>query len=205
MSRGSIRPGLEGKPSGLDGLGKGRRHLHRIARFGHGGVEQHGVIAHLHGLGRMRGRADSGIDDERDIGEIGAERLERVLVDQPARRTDRRGPWHQHGAARGDQALGGAQILGGIGKNLEAVGRERGRGLDQAEQVGLQRVVIGDHFELDPIGAEQLARHLARWRSPLSPCGSRRCSAARGSRAPRSAPRSPGRCGRAPIPGGARR
>ena len=35
-----------------------------------------------------------------------------------------------------------------------------GSSLDQTEQIGLQGVVVGDHFELDPIGAEQLARHL---------------------------------------------
>ena len=34
------RAGLEGKPSRFDGASEGLRHLHRIARLGHGGVEQ---------------------------------------------------------------------------------------------------------------------------------------------------------------------
>ena len=103
-----------------------------------------------------------GIDDQRDVGEIGAQRLQRVFVDEAARRADRRGPRHQHGAAGGDQALGRAQIFGRVGQHLEALGAERGRGLDQAEQIGLQGVVIGDDFELDPVRAEQLARHVRR-------------------------------------------
>ncbi len=35
-------------------------------------------------------------------------------------------------------------------------------GFDEADHVGLQRVIVGDHFELDPGRAEQFARELRR-------------------------------------------
>ena len=108
----------------------------------------------------MRRRADAGIDDQRHRREVLPERLQRIGVGEPAAGADRRAPRHQHLAARRDQPLGGNQVLGGVGEHLEAVlGERRGR-FDQAEQVGLQRVVVADHLELDPVRAEQLARHL---------------------------------------------
>ena len=85
MSRGSISPDFEGEPPRLDGACEGLRHLHRIAGLGDGSVEQHRVIAHLHRLCRVRGRADPGVDDERRVGKISAERLERIFVDEAAR------------------------------------------------------------------------------------------------------------------------
>ena len=68
MSRSCIKPGLEGGAAGLDGVGEGARHAHRIGGGGNRGVQQHGVVAHLHGLGGMRRRADAGIDDQRHAG-----------------------------------------------------------------------------------------------------------------------------------------
>ena len=35
----------------------------------------------------------------------------------------------------------------------------RGR-FDQADRIGLQRVVVADQFELDPLGLEDFARHM---------------------------------------------
>ena len=43
-----------------------------------------------------------------------------------------------------------AEILGAIGEYFKAVLDQRGGGLDQADHVGLQRVIVGDHLELDP-------------------------------------------------------
>ena len=37
---------------------------------------------------------------------------------------------------------------------------ENARRLDEPEDVRLQRVLFADHFELDPVRAEDLARHL---------------------------------------------
>ena len=64
-------------------------------------------------------------------------------------------------AAGLEQALGDDEILRHIGKHLEAVAAQNAGRLDQAEHVGLQRVGLADHLELDPGRAEKLARHLA--------------------------------------------
>src|SRR5262249_56343047 len=81
-------------------------------------------------------------------------------VEETKCRAERRSAGHKHIAASGGELFGGAQIFGGVGENLETIGGEKGSGLDQAEQLRLQRVVIGDDLELDPLGAEQLACHL---------------------------------------------
>ena len=62
--------------------------------------------------------------------------------------------------SRVDQALGHDQIVGRIGENREAVLDELTRRLDQSEHVRLQRVVVADDLELDPVRAEQVAGHL---------------------------------------------
>ncbi len=117
------------------------------------------VVAQLHGLGGVRGRADAGVDDEGHVREVAAQALERVAVGEAAAGADRRAPRHQDAAAGGDEALGGDQVLGGVGEYLEAVAREGGGGLHQAEEIRLQSVLVADHLELDPAGSEQLARH----------------------------------------------
>ena len=78
----------------------------------------------------------------------------------PLRAADRRGPRHHHLAAGIDQPHRDAEIFGAIGKHLKAVLDQDRGGFDQADHVGLQRVVVGDHFELDPGRAEQFAREL---------------------------------------------
>ena len=95
-----------------------------------------------------------------DAGEVVAHGAQRVGVGEAAAGADRRAPRHQQLAAGGEQALGGAEVLGRIGEQLEAALIELDGRLDQAEQVGLQGVVVGDHLELQPIGFEHLARHL---------------------------------------------
>ena len=160
MSRCCISPASKAIAPRLDGVGKGARHAHRIGCRRNRGIQQHGVVAHLHGLCRMRGCADARIDDERHCREIFAQGFQRIAVGEAAPGADRRAPRHQDLAARSHQALGCDQVLGGVGKDLEPVLAEDGRGLDQAEQIGLQRVVVADHLELDPVGSEQLAGHL---------------------------------------------
>jgi hypothetical protein len=75
---------------------------------------------------------------------------------------DRRAPGHQHLAAGFQQPLGHDEIVGGVGEDLEAFACKNARRLDQAEDVGLQRVVVADDLELDPVGGKHLARHLRR-------------------------------------------
>jgi hypothetical protein len=153
MSRGS-------KAARFDGQCKGLRHADRIARLGNRGVEQHRVVAQLHRRGGLRRHAEARIDDQRDVGKVRAQGPQPVDIVQPSRRADRRAPRHQHAAAGFDQAIGHHQILGRVGKDLEAVVAQHAGRLDQAEDVGLQGVVVADHFELDPFGVEQLARHV---------------------------------------------
>ena len=57
-----------------------------------------------------------------------------------------------------DELLGDDEVLGHIGKHLEALGAKRVRRLDETEHIGLQGVGIADHLELDPMGGEDLAR-----------------------------------------------
>ena len=92
----------------------------------------------------MGRRAETGIDDQRRFREICAERFQRRFVHETARGSDRRGPGHQHLATSSNQTLGRAQIVRGVGQHFEAFGAEHGRRLHQAEQLRLQRVVIGD-------------------------------------------------------------
>ena len=58
---------------------------------------------------------------ERHVGEVLAQGAERIGVGEAAAGADRRAPRHQHLATGRQQALGRDQILGRVGKDLEAV------------------------------------------------------------------------------------
>jgi hypothetical protein len=51
-------------------------------------------------------------------------------------------------------------ILGGVGKDVEALLAEDSRRLDEAKHIGLERIVFADDLELHPGGAEDLSPHL---------------------------------------------
>ncbi len=73
---------------------------------------------------------------------------------------------------------GADQVVGAIGKDLEAVAHQLRCRDHQLERIGLQRVLVADHLELDPVRVEQLARHVRERAPPRARCGSRRCWAA---------------------------
>ena len=67
--------------------------------------EQHRVKTHFHRRRRMRGRADPGIDDQRHIGKMRAQRFQRIGVVETAPGADRRSPRHQNLTARRQEAF----------------------------------------------------------------------------------------------------
>ena len=159
-SRASISPASKAVRPAFDGEAERVRHRHRIGGLGNGGVEQHGVVAEFERVRRMRGRAQTGIDHQRDVGQPVAQQFERVAVDDPLGAADRRCPRHHHLAAGIDQPHRDAEILGAIGEYFKAVLDQDAGRFDQPDHVGLQRVVVGDHFQLDPGRGEQFARQL---------------------------------------------
>src|SRR5215469_13224324 len=91
-----------------------------------------------------------------------AQRPQAEQIVESATGADGRAPRHEHAAAGGEQSLRDHQVLGGVGKDLEALGAEGARRLGEAEHIRLQRVVLADNLELDPWRAEYLARHVRR-------------------------------------------
>ena len=102
----------------------------------------------------MRGRTQPRIDDERKPWKISPQTFEAGFVDDATPGANGRRPRHDDLTASAHQPFGHRQIFRGVGKDLEAIFGQRFGGLDQAEDVGLQRVVVADHFEFDPIGTE---------------------------------------------------
>ena len=64
---------LADRLAGFNAQAEGARHGHRLARLRHGGIEQHGIEAQLHGLHRVAWRTDAGVDDQRHTGQAGAQ------------------------------------------------------------------------------------------------------------------------------------
>ncbi len=89
-------------------------------------------------------------------------RDKRCRIDEPARRTDGRGPGHQHLATGLQQLFGDDEIGGRVGEDLESIRAKLARGLDQREDIRLQRVVMADNLKLHPVGREEIARHPRR-------------------------------------------
>ena len=77
-----------------------------------------------------------------------------------ASRANRRRPGHQHPAPGVEQAFGDDEIVGGVGKDVKAFRIQRLRRFDKTEDIGLKRVLLADHFKLDPVRGEDFARHL---------------------------------------------
>ena len=75
-------------------------------------------------------------------------------------RANRRCPRHQRLTACIEQAAAGNQIFGAIRQHFEAIFNQDFRRFDELEYIRLQRVIIADEFELDPIGIKHFARHL---------------------------------------------
>ena len=155
-------PGMAGCAPGLHGVGKGTGHGDGVLRQRHGGVEQHAVIAPFHHLAGVRRQAQAGIDQHRHV-EALAQHLQGVGVDGAAARADGRGPGHDGLAAHIDQALAQHQVFGAVGQHVEAVAHQLLGGGHQVQRVGLQRVVVANHLELDPRACRTPRAPFARW------------------------------------------
>ncbi|EWS52526.1 hypothetical protein X551_04688 [Methylibium sp. T29] len=108
----------------------------------------------------MRGRAESGVDDQCGVRQAFAQRAQRERIQQALARADRRAPGHQQRAAGVEQATAADEIVGAVGKHGEAVAHQlRGR-RQQLERIGLQRVLVAHHLELEPGRVVELARHV---------------------------------------------
>jgi len=91
-------------------------------------------------------------------------------------RADRRRPRHQRLTARVKQAAADNQVFGAIRQHFEAVFNQDFCRFDELEYIRLQRVVVADEFEFDPIGFKHFARHLRRryrFLHALAACGVR--------------------------------
>ena len=156
MSRAGIRPASKPRRPALIAEAKASAIRDRVARLRDRRIEQHGIIAEFHRQRRVRRGADPGIDDELHIREVGSEARQRRRIREPASAADRRAPRHDDLAPDALQALGDGKILGCIGKDLEAFSCESACRFDESEDIGLQRVVVADDFELDPVCAERV-------------------------------------------------
>ncbi len=156
------RVGLIGKPSGLDRKRKGARHCRRIASLGNRRVDEHGIETEFHRRRRMGWHADARIDHQRNVGEMRAHGFECVWIVEAASRTDGRAPWHQNLAACLNEPFRNDEIVVHIGKDLKTLVAQNARCFDQPERVRLQGVGVADYFQLDPVRAKNLARHMRR-------------------------------------------
>ncbi len=149
-----------GQTAGLHTQCKSAGHRHRVAGLGHCGVNQHGVITQFHHLRGVVGGADAGIDYQHAVGQALAQGAQCGQVARPGAGADGRGPGHDGGDPDVTQLERGHQIVGGVGEHGEALTHQSLRGGHGAPGIGLQGVVVADDFELDPVSAENFARHL---------------------------------------------
>ena len=125
-------------------------------------VEQNGIVSKLHYGDCMRRAADTGINNQRYVGETRPHGFQRHQIERSHGATNRCAPRHQNLAARLQQLLGDDQIVGRIGKDLKTIVAEDFSGFHKCKDIGLQRIVMADDLQLDPVGAKHLARHLCR-------------------------------------------
>lgn len=135
----------------------GRGHLFGVLGSSDGGVEEDSVEAHLHGDTGIGGGSDSGIDDQRDFGDLLAEDAQGGMVLNSKSGTDRGGERHDRGSAGIDQPLCRDQVVIGVRENDEAFFGQDPRGFDEAENVREQGLFIANDFELHPFGEADLA------------------------------------------------
>ena len=107
----------------------------------------------------MRGRANTGIHHQRHIGQACAQGAQCPRVDQALAGANRRAPGHQDATADIQQALAADQVIGAVREYLEAVAHQLVGGLHQFPGIGLQGLLVANDLKLEPVRAEQLARH----------------------------------------------
>src|SRR5699024_1581248 len=147
-------------PPGLYGALKRLRHGDRIAGFGHGGIQQHGIKTQFHCLCGLAGCANAGVDNQRHIGKPVAHGFQAFDIAQPLCRANRRAPGHQQLATRLQQLFAEHEVFGGIRKNLKSVCTQDTGGFQQRERIGLQGVGMANDLQLDPVGGKHFPRHM---------------------------------------------
>ena len=78
----------------------------------------------------------------------------------PGAGSDRRAERHHRGAPHVLQPAGEDRVVVRVGKDGEAVGDQRFGGVEQLDRVRVERAVVADHLQLDPIGVEGLPSEL---------------------------------------------
>ncbi len=99
--------GLVGEAAGCHRQRKGTRHVDRVARARHGGVEQRGILAPFHNVRGLRGQAAAVVAAPRGVGPALAQYAQGIFVHHAQAGADGRGPGHQRAAAGIEQAAAG--------------------------------------------------------------------------------------------------
>ena len=134
---------------------------HGILRAGDRGVHEHAVAAEFHRDRGIGSGADAGVDDDRHLRVLDDFDQVPAVLDAEAR-TDRRGQRHHRDAADFFEPFGQDRIVAGVDHDLEAVGDELLGGLQGLHDVGEQRLLVAEHFQLDQrMAVEQFAREAA--------------------------------------------
>ena len=135
------------------------RHHHRIARLRHRGVEQHGGAAELHGERGIGGGADAGVEHHRHR-RARADQLDQMRIADAEPGADRRAERHHRRRAGIGELAADHRVFGAVGQHDEALRHQRLGGAHELLGVGIEQLAVADHFELDPVGLERLAREL---------------------------------------------
>ena len=107
----------------------------------------------------MRRDSKTGIHDKRYTWKASAERPESVFVVQTESCADWSAPRHQDFAARRKQPFRDREVLRSVRKHFKPFAAQGFSGFDKAENVRLEGIVVINDFQLNPICAEQFARH----------------------------------------------
>src|SRR6266540_1913586 len=146
-----------GPSAGLAGRAHAPGHHHRIARLRDGGVEQDRGAAELERKGRVRRRADAGIENDRHRRTY-AKQLDQVWVADAKPRADRGAKGHdRRGASVGELAADDG-ILRAIGQHGETLRNQHFCCAHELLGIGIEQLAVADHFELDPVRLERFAR-----------------------------------------------
>ena len=114
------------------------------------------VGAQLHGDGRVGRGADTGIHDDRHPG-LRLDDPEVVRVLDAEAGADRRAQRHHRGGARVLELAAHDGIVVGVRQDDEPFVDQDPRGFEQRFVVGEQRLLVADHFQLDPVRQARLA------------------------------------------------
>ena len=123
------------------------------------GIHQQRVDAEFHRNCRVRGGADARIDDHRN-GRAFLDDANRIRIADAQPAADRRGERHDRRAADLFELLARDRIVADIRQHRKAVVDELLGGVERLARVGMKRLCVADHLELDRIGLEQFSREL---------------------------------------------